>query len=787
MDLLLEALPALTAGGAQLALLGSGDKAARGRLSPPRQRATPGASAAMIGYDEALAHLRAGRRRRAARAVALRALRPHPALRAALRRDSRRRARRRPRRHGRSTRTRWRWPRGAGTGIQFAPVTREQLELAIERAHRAVARPRGLAPPASARDGDRRRLDPPREAVRRALPRACAALGDRRGLTRMRRVGPGSPEPLGVTLGAGRRQRRGLLRARDGDRALPVRRGGRDRARAHRAARAHRRRLPRLRRRDRGRRSLRAARARRRTIPRNGHRFNPAKLLVDPYARALDRPFALHPAMFGGGADGADARRHRQRAVRAQGDRDRAAAAGARRSVRACRGHETILYELHVRGFTRAHPDVPEALRGTCAGLAHPAAIAHLTRLGVTTVELMPIAAAIDERHLARARPHQLLGLQPGRAVRPRSAARARRHRRARARCVAALHAAGIEVHPRRRAQPHRRGRRARADAVAARPRQRDLLPDRCRRSRRATSTTPAAATRWRSTGRRCCASRWTSFATTPRPPASTASASTSRRRSAAATTASIPAAPLLQAIAQDPAAARAASSSPSRGTSDRAAIASAPFPPRGANGTTAIATPCGASGAATPALHRRARDAPRRFGRRLRGTLAPAVALGQLRHRARRLHARRSRRRTRPSTTRRTARATATAPTPTTRGITASRARPPTPPSRAARARDVRNLLATLLPVARHADARDGRRARAHAAGQQQRLRAGQRADVDRLGERGRALIAFVARARRAAQAPPGAARATAGSPARRSTRAAFPTSNGGTRTAAR
>ncbi len=61
---------------------------------------------------------------------------------------------------------------------------------------------------------------------------------------------------------------------------------------------------------------------------------------------------------------------------------------------------DLIIYEMHVRGFTRTHPDIPESIRGTFAGLAHPAAIAHLTRLGITAVELLPIAAWIDERHL---------------------------------------------------------------------------------------------------------------------------------------------------------------------------------------------------------------------------------------------------------------------------------------------------------------------------------------------------------------------------------------------------
>ena len=133
--------------------------------------------------------------------------------------------------------------------------------------------------------------------------------------------------------------------------------------------------------------------------PRNGHRFNPHKLLVDPYATVLDRPFVLHESQFGEEPDG-----------KTRNDRDSAPFVPKAVAVPAfakapARGSgtlwsDTIVYELHVRGYTKTHPEVPEAMRGTCAGLAHPAAIAHLQRLGVTTVELMPIAAWVDERHL---------------------------------------------------------------------------------------------------------------------------------------------------------------------------------------------------------------------------------------------------------------------------------------------------------------------------------------------------------------------------------------------------
>jgi isoamylase len=64
--------------------------------------------------------------------------------------------------------------------------------------------------------------------------------------------------------------------------------------------------------------------------------------------------------------------------------------------------HETIIYELHVKGFTKLHPEIPEDLRGTYAGLAHPAAIEYLTKLGITSVELMPIHHSVDDRHLLK-------------------------------------------------------------------------------------------------------------------------------------------------------------------------------------------------------------------------------------------------------------------------------------------------------------------------------------------------------------------------------------------------
>jgi glycogen operon protein len=106
---------------------------------------------------------------------------------------------------------------------------------------------------------------------------------------------------------------------------------------------------------------------------------------------------------------------------------------------------DTIIYELHVKGFTAAHPDVPQHLRGTFAGLAHDAAIAHLTRLGVTTLELLPCAAWIDERHLPPLGLSNYWGYNPiaMMAPDPRLAPGGWREVRE---AVARLHDAGLEV-----------------------------------------------------------------------------------------------------------------------------------------------------------------------------------------------------------------------------------------------------------------------------------------------------------------------------------------------------
>ncbi len=123
--------------------------------------------------------------------------------------------------------------------------------------------------------------------------------------------------------------------------------------------------------------------------PANNQWFDPAKLLVDPYALELDRPFVQSPRLSYYGEDTADIV-PRARVVAPL------TATPAPPLFRPGR----LVYECNVRGFTMRHPAIPPEQRGTLAALAHPAIVAHLQKLDVGAVELMPITAAIDERHL---------------------------------------------------------------------------------------------------------------------------------------------------------------------------------------------------------------------------------------------------------------------------------------------------------------------------------------------------------------------------------------------------
>jgi glycogen operon protein len=138
--------------------------------------------------------------------------------------------------------------------------------------------------------------------------------------------------------------------------------------------------------------------------PERGHRFNPHKLLLDPYAKALSGTLRWTDAHFGyrigdRAADLSFDRRNNAAGMPKCRVVDTAFTWGGDRPPQRS-WHSAILYELHVRGYTMRHPDVPEPLRGTFAGMAAPAAIEHLRKLGVTAVELLPIQAFLDDRHL---------------------------------------------------------------------------------------------------------------------------------------------------------------------------------------------------------------------------------------------------------------------------------------------------------------------------------------------------------------------------------------------------
>ncbi|MBD2677661.1 MULTISPECIES: glycogen debranching protein GlgX [Nostoc] len=129
--------------------------------------------------------------------------------------------------------------------------------------------------------------------------------------------------------------------------------------------------------------------------PEVGHRFNPNKLLIDPYAKAIDGEINDTPAIFGYSLDAPekdlafsdlDNAHMMPKCIVIDESFDWGDDQLLRRPW-----HETIIYETHVKGFTKLHPEIPEELRGTYAGLAHPAAIQYLQQLGITAVELMPV------------------------------------------------------------------------------------------------------------------------------------------------------------------------------------------------------------------------------------------------------------------------------------------------------------------------------------------------------------------------------------------------------------
>jgi glycogen operon protein len=135
--------------------------------------------------------------------------------------------------------------------------------------------------------------------------------------------------------------------------------------------------------------------------PSEGLRCNPSKLLLDPYAKAVDGPVRWDPACFGYEWDDAaainvaDSAPFVPKAVVINPYFDWAGDRHPQTSY-----SRSVVYEAHVRGLTQTHPDIPEEIRGSYAAVAHPAMIEHYQRVGITAVELMPVHQFIDDHHL---------------------------------------------------------------------------------------------------------------------------------------------------------------------------------------------------------------------------------------------------------------------------------------------------------------------------------------------------------------------------------------------------
>ncbi len=135
--------------------------------------------------------------------------------------------------------------------------------------------------------------------------------------------------------------------------------------------------------------------------PDAGVRCNPAKLLLDPYAKAIDGEVDWNAACFGYDFGDEDSRNDDDSAPHVPKSvvhnpffdwgNDRPPAIPL---------HESVIYEVHAKGFTAVHPDIPESLRGTYAGLGHPVAIDYLRDLGITAVELLPVHQFVHDSHL---------------------------------------------------------------------------------------------------------------------------------------------------------------------------------------------------------------------------------------------------------------------------------------------------------------------------------------------------------------------------------------------------
>jgi glycogen operon protein len=185
-------------------------------------------------------------------------------------------------------------------------------------------------------------------------------------------------------------------------------------------------------------------------LPREGHRFNAAKLLLDPYARAVSGPIPWHPSLCDHRpgepdvADTSDSAPHLPRSVVVVPGFDWAGDVAPRIPIQ-----DSLIYECHVRGMTMRHPQVPPAFRGRFLGLASEPMLEHFRSLGVTALELLPIMHAADDARLARLGLTNYWGYSTAAFFAPdeRFATGARGEQVAEFReMVRRLHAAGIEV-----------------------------------------------------------------------------------------------------------------------------------------------------------------------------------------------------------------------------------------------------------------------------------------------------------------------------------------------------
>ncbi len=184
--------------------------------------------------------------------------------------------------------------------------------------------------------------------------------------------------------------------------------------------------------------------------PANGHRFNPNKVLLDPYAKEIGRDVWWDDSLFGyklGDPEADLSFDERDSAAFAPLARviDPAFDWGNDRPLQTA-WHETVIYEVHVKGFTKRHPGVAEGMRGTYAGVASEPAIKHFRELGVTAVELLPVHYDLDDRHLLDRNLVNYWGYNSLAFLAPQSYHGGRDPVQQFKAMVKALHSAGIEV-----------------------------------------------------------------------------------------------------------------------------------------------------------------------------------------------------------------------------------------------------------------------------------------------------------------------------------------------------